>query len=225
MHALGRIFGAVRAGNVGRLLAIAAVGAVAVLPGVADAAIFNSPAPATTGATLTFKTTAGTFTGKWAYRSIAISGDPKASFAKMALGSSEFDLVEQGGKITGTRPAGKGKTYAVDGFVVYAARRAPQVVLHSTSVVNGKTYEYDYFGFLMPSWNVGANQPDTFMGTVVRTDPSAPEAPAIVVSFIATRESAAAAAAADTSADGAAPAKPAKPAAAKPAAAPAAATN
>jgi hypothetical protein len=69
-------------------------------------------------------------------------------------------------------------------------------VLHSTSEVNGKSYEYDYFGYLMPSWAVGAAQPDTFMGTVVRTDAASPDAPAVVVSFIATREEVAAPAAA-----------------------------
>jgi len=218
MRGWGGIFSTARAGIAGTALVIVAAGAVAVLPGIAEAAIFNSPAPAASEASLTFKTTPGTFTGHWAYRSIAISGDPKMTLAKMSLGNSEFDLVEQGGKITGTRPAGKGKTYPVDGFAVYGARRAPQVVLHSTSVVNGKSYEYDYFGFLMPTWNVGATQPDTFMGTVVRTDPSAPEAPAIVVSFIATRATTAAAA---LPADQATP-RPAKPAA-KPA--PAAAAN
>jgi hypothetical protein len=168
------------------LLAAVLVGAGFLLPSVAEAAIFAS-APSDNGASLTFKTTSGTMTGKWAYRSIAITGDPKASFAKMALGGSEFDLVEQGGKITGTRPGpAKGKTYPVTGFVVYGARKAPQVVLHSTSDVGGKTYEYDYFGYLMPNWNVGATQPDTFMGSVVRTDPSG--GAAVVVSFIATRE-------------------------------------
>ena len=159
----------------------------------AQAAIFAS-APADDAATLAFKSAPGTMTGRWVSRSIAISGDPKAALSKMSLGSSEFDLVEQGGKITGTRPAAKGKTYDVTGFVVYGARRAPQVVLHSTSEVNGKSFEYDYFCYLMPAWNVGAAQPDTFMGTVVRTDPSTPDAAAIVVSFIATREAAPAAA-------------------------------
>lgn len=170
--------------------AMAAALAMAAVPSVSEAAIFGSSAPAPES-TLTFKTAPGTLTGKWAYRSIAITGDPKASFAKMALGSSEFDLIEQGGKITGSRPGGpKGATYPVTGFVVYGPRKAPQIVLHSTSEVNGKSFDYDYFAFLMPSWNVGTAQPDTFMGTVVRTDPAAPEAPAIVVSFIATRESA-----------------------------------
>jgi hypothetical protein len=175
------------------ILAAAAMGALLLMPGAAQAALFGgSSAPAAAPeASLTFKGAPGSLTGKWAYRSIAISGDPKTSFAKMALGSSEFDLVEQGGKITGTRPAGKGKTYPVTGFVVYGSRRAPQIVLHSTSEVSGKTYEYDYFAYLMPAWNVGATQPDTFMGTVVRTDPASPEAPAVVVSFIATREAAA----------------------------------
>ncbi len=199
-------------------LTTALLAAMAITPlatGLAQAAIFGSAAPASQ-ASLVFKTAAGTMTGKWAYRSIAITGDPKASFAKMALGSSEFDLQEQGGKITGTRPGGaKGKTYDVTGFVVYGAHKAPQIVLHSTSDVSGKTYEYDYFAFLMPSWNVGGVQPDTFMGSVVRTDPSAPEAPAVVVSFIATREGGGGEAAAAT-----APAKPAaKPS--KPAAKPA----
>src|SRR6185437_12671702 len=164
-----------------RPLAVAAVAGALLLPATAEAAIFAS-APAANSATLTFKSGAGTLTGRWTYRSIAISGDSKVPLSKMALGTREFDLVEQGGKLTGTRPAGKGKTYDVTGFVVYGARRAPQVVLHSTSVVNGKSYEYDYFGYLMPSWSVNATQPDTFMGTVV-------------VSFIATRQAAAAPAA------------------------------
>jgi hypothetical protein len=203
-------------------LALLAAGAV-LLSGPASAAIFNSPASATSESSISFKAAPGTFTGKWAYRSIAISGDPKTPFAKMALGSSEFNLIEQGGRITGTRPAATkgGKAYDVTGFVVYGPRRAPQIVLHSTSDVNGKNFEYDYFGYLMPSWNVGANQPDTFMGTVVRTDPSAPEAPAIVVSFIATRESPTAAGIAvpDSAVPiSTKPAKPAKPKPAKPAA-------
>ncbi len=168
------------------LLSIAAA-AMLLLPSAADAAIFNSPKADDT-ASLNFKTQPGTFTGHWVSRSIAISGDPKTALAKMSLGSSEFDLTEQGGKITGTRPGpAKGKPYDVTGFVVYGARRAPQIVLHSTSVVGGKTYEYDYLGYLMPSWNVSGSQPDTFMGTVVRTDPAAPEAPATIVNFIATR--------------------------------------
>jgi hypothetical protein len=98
-------------------LAVAAVAAALLLPATAEAAIFAS-APAANAATLTFKTGAGTMTGRWAYRSIAISGDPKVPLAKMALGTSQFDLVEQRGKITGTRPAGKGKTYDVTGCVV-----------------------------------------------------------------------------------------------------------
>ncbi len=187
-----------------RPLGALAAAALLLAPGTAGAAIFASP-PSDDQASLAFKTAPGTLTGRWASRSIAVSGDPKLQLAKLALGNSEFDLVEEGGKITGTRPGtAKGQTYPVAGFVVYGPRRAPQVVLHSTSAVNGKSYEYDYFGYLMPSWNVGTAQPDTMMGTVVRTDPSDPNA-AIVVSFIATRESSAAKA-------GALPADSAKPA-------------
>src|SRR5664279_5544932 len=90
----------------GGVKAVSAVllAAALVAPGVANAAIFNSPAPAAAASSLAFKTTAGSVAGRWAYRSIAISGDPKALMAKLALGSSEFDLTEAGGKITGTRP-------------------------------------------------------------------------------------------------------------------------
>lgn len=205
-----------RLGQVLRPLGALAVAALLLAPGAAGAAIFASP-PSDNQASLTFKTVPGTLTGRWASRSIAFSGDPKATLAKLALGNSEFDLVEQGGKITGTRPgAAKGETYPVTGFVVYGPRRAPQVVLHSTSVVNGKSYEYDYFAYLMPSWAVGAAQPDTLMGTVVRTDPNDPNA-AIVVSFIATRESAGAASSAKGGA-GTLPADSSKPAQPKPAA-------
>jgi hypothetical protein len=205
-YAFGR--GASKA--VSGLLLVAAL----LVPGAAEAAIFGSPAPAAAASSLAFKTAAGSVGGRWAYRSIAISGDPKALMTKLALGSSEFDLTEAGGKITGTRPgAAKGETYPVTGFVVYGARKAPQIVLHSTSVVNGKTFEYDYFGYLMPSWTVGGAQADTIMGTVARTDPQAPEAAAIVVSFIATRESA----------DAPKPAAAPKPAVVKPKPKPAAA--
>ncbi len=173
-----------------------AIGTAALMPATARAAIFAS-APTDNTSTITFKSAPGVFTGKWAYRSIALDGNPKTTLLKMSLGSSEFNLVEEGGKITGTRPGpAKGKTYDVSGFAVYGPRRAPQIVLHSTSDVAGKTYEYDYFGYLMPTWNVSANQPDTFMGTVVRTDPSDASAAAVVVSFIATREPEAAPAAA-----------------------------
>src|SRR6185437_8667083 len=110
------------------ILALAAGSVLVLAPVAAQAAIFGSSAPAADSApaaSLNFRGPAGSLTGKWAYHSIAISGDPRASMAKLALGSSEFDLTEQGGKITGTRPAGKGKTYPVTGFVVYASRRAP----------------------------------------------------------------------------------------------------
>ena len=168
-----------------------AVLALELAPIPAEAALFQTAQP-TKSASLSFKATPGIFTGQWSYQSIAVSGSPKTTLARMALGGSEFTLTEQGGKITGTRPAGRGKTYPVEGFAVYGPRRAPEIVLHSVSVVNGKNYEYDYFGYLMPAWAVTANQPDTFMGTVVRTDPAAPDAPAIVASFIATREGTAA---------------------------------
>ena len=207
---LSDAFGGGATKAVSGLLLVAAL----LVPGAADAAIFNSPTPAASASSLAFKTAAGSVGGRWAYRSIAISGDPKALMTKLALGSSEFDLTEAGGKITGTRPgAAKGETYPVTGFVVYGPRKAPQIVLHSTSVVNGKTFEYDYFGYLMPSWTVGGAQADTIMGTVARTDPQAPEAAAIVVSFIATRESA----------DAPKPATAPKPAAVKPKPKPAAA--
>jgi hypothetical protein len=173
------------------LLGGMALAALAFAPVPVEAALFQTAQPAKS-ATLSFKATRGIFTGQWAYQTIAISGNPKTSLARMSLGGSEFTLAEEGGKITGTRPAGKGKTYPVEGFAVYGSRQAPTIVLHSVSVVNGKSYEYDYFGYLMPAWSVTASQPDTFMGTVVRTDPAAPGAPAIVASFIATREGTAA---------------------------------
>ena len=203
-----------------RAVAAAAAMASVFAPPAASAALFGGPAHAAAESSLAFKSTPGSIAGAWAYRSIAVSGDPKATLAKLALGNSEFNLTEQGGQITGTRPGAKGKTYPVTGFVVYGPRKAPQVVLHSTSEVNGKTYEYDYFGYLMPSWTVSGAQPDTIVGTVVRTDPQAPEAPAIVASFIATRELAGApkAAAAPTPAAKPAVAPTAKPAAAAPAA-------
>ena len=50
----------------------------------------------------------------------------------------------------------------------------------------------DYFGYLIPSWSVGANEPDTIMGTVLRSDPANPSASPLIASFAATREAVAA---------------------------------
>lgn len=139
--------------------------------------------------TLTLNAQAGTFTGTWVYRSFGMSASPKDSLAKLALGLNELTLTESGGKITGKR-TGQGVTYDLAGNAFYAAKQGATIRLHGTATIGGKAYNYDYFGYLIPSWSVGGNQPDTILGTVLRSDPVNPANAPLIASFAATREAA-----------------------------------
>ena len=50
-----------------------------------------------------------------------------------------------------------------------AGRHGPTA--SSTATVSGKPYNYDYFGYLMPSWGDAGTPSDTILGTVLRSDP------------------------------------------------------
>src|SRR6185437_12997083 len=100
-------------------------------------------------------------------------------------------LTEQDGKVAGKR-TGQGVNYDLTGNTFYAAKQGATMRLHGTAAIGGKTYNYDYFGYLIPSWSVGANEPDTIMGTVLRSDPANPSASPLIASFAATREAVAA---------------------------------
>jgi hypothetical protein len=132
----------------------------------------------------------GFFTGKWVYRSFSVSADSKATLAKLALGINELTLTESKGQLSGER-TGQGVKYPLQGSALYAPKQGATIRLHGTATIGGKTYNYDYFGYLIPSWSVGGAQPDTIMGTVLRTDPTNPADAPLVASFAATREAAA----------------------------------
>jgi hypothetical protein len=138
--------------------------------------------------TLTLMAQAGAFTGKWVYRSFSSSSKPTDTLAKLALGLNELVLTEgQGGKIAGQR-TGQGVTYDLIGVARYAPKVGATMTLHGTATISGKTYNYDYFGYLIPAWSVGGTQPATIMGTVLRTDPTNPANAPLIASFSATRE-------------------------------------
>ena len=139
--------------------------------------------------TLTLTAQAGAFNGKWVYRSFSVSAKPSDTLAKLALGLNELNLTEQGGRITGQR-TGQGVTYDLAGNALYAAKQGATIRLHGTATIGGKAYNYDYFGYLIPSWSVGAGQPDTILGTVLRCDPANPANAPLIASFSATREAA-----------------------------------
>ena len=107
--------------------------------------------------TLTLTAQAGAFTGTWVYRSFGVSSNPKDSLAKLALGLNELQLTESGGKVAGKR-TGQGVTYDLAGNAFYAAKQGATIRLHGTATIGGKAYNYDYFGYLMPSWSVGTSQ-------------------------------------------------------------------
>jgi hypothetical protein len=156
--------------------------AALVLALVVPAAVLAQDVPS-----LTLNAQSGAFSGKWVYRSFSISSSPKDSLAKLALGLNELVLTEQNGKITGQR-TGQGVSYELSGTALYAAKQGATIRLHGTATISGKNYNYDYFGYLMPSWSVGGNQPDTILGTVLRSDPANPANAPLIASFAATRE-------------------------------------
>jgi hypothetical protein len=138
--------------------------------------------------TLTLNAQAGTFTGKWVYRSFTSSPKPGDTLAKLSLGLNELDLTEQGGRIVGKR-IGQGVDYDLAGVALYVAKQGATIRLHGQATISGKLYNYDYFGYLIPSWSIpGAKQPDTIMGTVLRSDPTNPANAPLIASFAATRE-------------------------------------
>lgn len=137
--------------------------------------------------TLTLNAQAGTFTGKWVYRSFSVSNKPGDTLAKLALGLNELELTEQGGRITGKR-TGQGVSYDLSGVAYYVAKQGASIRLTGQATISGKVYNYNYFGYLIPSWSVGGVQPDTIMGTVLRSDPQNPTDAPLIASFAATRE-------------------------------------
>lgn len=139
--------------------------------------------------TLTLSAQAGFFTGKWVYRSFALSSNPKDTLAKLAYGINELNLVEQGGRVNGQR-LGQGVTYDLTGNTFYAAKQGATIRLHGTATISGKAYNYDYFGYVVPSWTGIPAQPDTILGTVLRSDPANPANAPLIASFSATREAA-----------------------------------
>ncbi len=138
--------------------------------------------------TLTLNAQPGTFTGKWVYRSFSVSSKPGDSLAKLALGLNELELTEQGGRVVGKR-LGRDLNYDLAGVALYVAKQGATLRLHGQTTIGGKLYNYDYFGYLIPAWSVnGATQPDTIMGTVLRSDPANPANAPLIASFAATRE-------------------------------------
>ena len=108
--------------------------------------------------TLTLNAKDGAFSGTWIYRSFNISGKPGETLAKLALGVNELTLTEQGGRVSGKR-TGQGVNYDLTGNSFYAPKQGATIRLHGTATIGGKSYNYDYFGYLMPAWNVGGGQP------------------------------------------------------------------
>jgi hypothetical protein len=136
---------------------------------------------------LTLMATSGAFAGKWVYRSFDISNDPKKTLANLALGLNELTLTESNGQITGTR-TGSGVSYNLTGVARYAPKQGATIRLTGTAEISGKTYNYDYFGYLVPSWSVGSGIPDTILGTVLRSDPLNPNDKPVIASFSAVRQ-------------------------------------
>ena len=139
--------------------------------------------------TLTLNAQPGTFSGKWVYRSFSISSKPGDTLAKLALGLNELELTESGGRIVGKR-TGSGVSYDLSGVARYIAKQGATIRLTGQATISGKTYNYDYFGYVMPTWTGIGTTPDTIIGTVLRSDPANPNNAPLIANFSATREAA-----------------------------------
>lgn len=137
--------------------------------------------------TLTLNAQPGTFAGKWVYRSFSISNKPGDTLAKLALGLNDLELTESGGRVTGKR-TGPNVSYDLSGVAYYVAKQGASIRLTGQATVGGKLYNYDYYGYLIPSWSVTGTQYDTIMGTVLRSDPANPSNEPLIASFTATRQ-------------------------------------
>jgi hypothetical protein len=120
-------------------------------------------------------------------RSYNIRGSPTDTLQKLALGLNELELTEQKGQIAGKR-TGQGVSYDLSGSAFYAAKQGATIRLHGTATISGKSYNYDYFGYVMPAWTGIGTTPDTIIGTVLRSDPANPANAPLIASFSATRE-------------------------------------
>jgi hypothetical protein len=116
-----------------------------------------------------------------------VSANPKDTLSKLQYGINELVLTEQGGKVAGQR-LGQGVTYDLTGNTFYAAKQGATIRLHGTATISGKTYNYDYFAYVVPSWTGVGTQADTILGTVLRSDPANPANAPLIASFSATRE-------------------------------------
>ena len=103
------------------------------------------------------------------------------------LGLNELELSEQKGQVVGKR-TGQGVSYDLAGSAFYAAKQGATIRLHGTATISGKTYNYDYFGYVMPAWTGIGTTPDTIIGTVLRSDPANPNNAPLIANFSATRE-------------------------------------
>lgn len=128
----------------------------------------------------------GAFDGTWVYRSFLASPDAGRMLAPQ--GFTILTLTEANGVLTGTRNGQKeGETFPVSGAADYQPN-AITFTLEGLADAAGKSWNYRYFGYLVPTWPSAGVQADAIMGTMTRTDPADAKAPALVAFFTAVKQ-------------------------------------
>jgi hypothetical protein len=142
---------------------------------------------------------AGELSGKWTYRSyhnrpnVIVSDDDHAAEKALSLlfGEGVFTLTQEGDDLTGVFDMGGGYVLDVRGKAKPAAAGAP-VSLEFVGTGRAGTptanWEYDYVGYLVPTWPNGVKQVPAFVGTVLRGRPHGNSAAGYTASFIAVKQ-------------------------------------
>jgi len=133
--------------------------------------------------------------GKWTYRSFhnnpaLVTGDPKTALSLFfAEAVFSFD-VKQDNSLTGTIDW-SGGGLDLQGTVqppTSAAPLAVQIVGRGRAGTQTEHWEYDYSGYLAPSWSNGVGQVPALVGSVLRAKPHDGAPAGYVASFVAVKQ-------------------------------------
>ncbi|WP_246673684.1 MULTISPECIES: hypothetical protein [unclassified Mesorhizobium] len=133
--------------------------------------------------------------GKWTYRSFhnnpaLVTADPKTALSLFfAEAVFSFD-VKPDNSLTGAIDWGGGGL-DLQGTVQPPTSAAPltvQIVGHGRVGTQTENWEYDYSGYLAPSWSNGVGQVPALVGSVLRAKPHDGAPAGYVASFVAVKQ-------------------------------------
>lgn len=107
--------------------------------------------------------------GRWLYRSLRNSTDPNIDFAKLPLLIAILDIPPyEGDQFTGTLTATANSEAGVR-HIVQGAVKGDRFKMRATQGSDTtQGWVYDYEGWIVPQWDSGVDQIQTFAGSVRR---------------------------------------------------------